>query len=607
MRPTPGPSAPYPPTPQRPPNLGPMQGHPPPPWPPTFMPNRRQWYFSPPARGPGMWGMPRRFPMLPPLWQIPMLFSQIGMGLGQFGSGMLSPLGFGLNRYTLAFMNGMQKGQAQYTKQMREQMDLQADMADQQLQTELDDYNRVFREYGDPNNPNSVKPGNVDKLRQALYGVANKYHDQHMLSALKNNDIQGAIDQIKYLDQKHGDLKAGKTSRQTQAEKNAEEKAAPWGGQQPGQQQEGRHWPTSPADTGAPPPRAAAPAAEAGAAGGIGRLTNPSEEALARADSRGEAWTHPSDPGAFNRIIARSGQIRGGTEDAINNGKSIEDKLNGVKEWDPGLADEIQGALTFAEKPGWARGGMPARIAALAHRIDPNWNQNTYDFITGFQRSDGVTQRSLGRSQTMAKAATVVIEEAKRIIDKFGPEYLDKATGWQKLNSFIDKTIEGNPEFSTFLNAYSAYVAEMVGVTRQGTGNEADIQRSLSNTLGIGSIRQVLGAVRVDSAIASASIEANENRWNTITRGARGDAPGVNKQAMQDLRDIGTLNENNMTFGPDAQPKYKGLEPKGAGSEHQQDIEKRDRLEVPKEAVEIKKDKGRIIFKMPDGSWHEVY
>jgi hypothetical protein len=569
----------------RPPNLGPPQGQPPPPWPPTFRPNRRQWYFSPPARGPGMWGTPRRFPMLPPLWQIPMLFAQTGMGLGQFGSGFVSPLGFGLNRYTLAFMNGMQKGQLQYTKQMREQMDLQADLADQQLQVELDDYNRAFREFGDPNEDiSTIKPENVPKLKQRLYEVARKYGDQNMKNALDNNDIKGAVDQIKYLDQKHGDLKAGRASRKTAAAEKAEEKAAPWGGEKKEDAAPTR-WPRSEAEEKSmTAPRAAAAGAPPTPAA-AGRLTDPAEEALARAEARGEHWTGADmDPGAKNRVLHRAGMIRAGIDDAIDNNSDRESKLAALQKVDPALADEVEGALDYKERVGYGREGMPPRIAQLAHRVDRNWNQGVYQFITEFRNPNGATGKTMFRSSAMASAAEEVLKAAQVLVDK--GYKLDEKGPAQYLEEWLDKKIEANPEWSNFYSAYNSYIQEMVAVTRGGTGAEGDIIRGL-RIAPIHNIRQVLGAIRTDANVANGRLEGNKFDWDQQTRGVQGPAPGFNPHAGEIFRGLKTLDENRFKFGKDAPEELRALEPKTGVGPPEVQQRRRERADEPDAGAKV--------------------
>lgn len=185
--------------------------------------NRRQSYTPQMATNrTGLWGRPRQFPMLPPLWQIPMLFSAVGSQLGMFGWPRLAMLGLGLNRYTLAFMTGMQKGQAQFSREQEHQMKLHRDAIDQEMEETLQEYERTFREYGDPNNLDAMPAEKQEALKQAIEAIARAKNDNHMLNALHNSGLPGVVNQLNWLDGKHGDVRAGKTA-QERKERNDEE------------------------------------------------------------------------------------------------------------------------------------------------------------------------------------------------------------------------------------------------------------------------------------------------------------------------------------------------------------------------------------------------
>jgi hypothetical protein len=204
-----------------------FQGRPVPQWPPRWMPARRQRYIPMmPNRPWSEWGTARRWPSSPMGWEVPGIFMGLGAQLSRFGSGVMGPMAGNLGIFSGAWQKGYMQGQEQLARLRHQQMSDQAAQLDQQMQTEIDDYQRTFREYGDPDDPNGITPENKEKLEQALEAVARKYGDQHMLNALHSNGIQGAINQLRWLDAKHGDLKS---SRSTLDKEQAQrDRLAPW-------------------------------------------------------------------------------------------------------------------------------------------------------------------------------------------------------------------------------------------------------------------------------------------------------------------------------------------------------------------------------------------
>ena len=571
------PTAPVARPPVRPPNFGPPQGQPPPPWPPVFSPNRRQWYFSPPARGPGMWGMPRRFPMLPPLWQIPMLFSQIGMGFGQFGSGMVSPLGFGLNRYTLAFMNGMQKGQLQYSKQMREQMEMQADQLEQQAQVELDDYNRAFREFGDPDNPDAIKPENIPKLKQRLYDIANKYNDQHMKSALDNNDIQGAVDQIKYLDQKHGDLKAAKAAKgKGRAPTKEEGEEAAWEGKPtPGSEHpaESAHWPRSPDE----PLRRPAAAPSEGAEPAPGALASPEEEELAHMRFRGVAGEEALKgvPGpALARTAKRAAQLEQGFHKAVATGSTPEERLDNIRKVDPSLATELDALTHYRGKIPYARQGVEPRIVSMAQDVDPKFNPDLMSYIRDVRKPGGKENTQLTYSQSLAESQQQVFAAAKKLMETHRKGMSDSPI-WNSVQEWIDTGMKGDSEWSELFAALNNYSEAIVRVSRGATGAEADVQRALQRAKQTSSIKQILGSIKINSADVYAQISAYKESWDTVTEGKAGPLPGYSESTAARFKAVRGLDEQNFTFPKDAPEDMRNLEPGGTGLAEDPEINER--------------------------------
>jgi hypothetical protein len=576
----------------------------------------RQWYIPATSHGPGTWGMPRRFGMIPPLWQVPMLFSQVGMGLGRIGSPMTAMLGFGLNRYTLAFMNGMQRGQAQYARQQRDLMDMQADQLETHMQQELDDYNQVFREYGDPNDPKSVDPKKIPALKQALYAVAAKYQDQHMKNALDNSDIEGAIRQINYLDARHGDLKAGRASRSKEAkETKAEQEGAGWGDKKPADEKP--HWPGYPDIK--PPPAPTGPAGPAGPAGreeSRGALADPGEEADARAEYRGQQWSKEGiPPEALARIQHRAANLRSAEDDALDPEKHAteQERYEALSKVDKSAADEADAVANYRIKVPYGREGMPPRIAALAKRLNPQFDQGAYQYIQEFRNPNSREGSTLQRSGSMAGAGETVLEAARVLIEKgkaegkTAEEVLNQLPVWNSLDAWMSQKGKGEPEWTAFYQAYNSYVQEQVWVTRGGSGNEADIIRSLQ-AAPISNIRQVLATLSADSQVAVARIEQARKHWDQNTQGRFGPALGYDPETLKIIHGIGTLDSRDFTFGPDAPQSLRDIGLDGPGSpgmierKQRHEQHERTRLGVPPEASEWKVDEGKTYYKL-NGKW----
>ena len=206
--PEPAPPKPEPPRLQQPQPAQPQQPQPaqgklPPPWPPKWVPNRRQFYVpSSGNRGPGMWGTPRQFPMQPPIWQVPDILMGIGQQLSQFGPPGIAMLAMGMNRYTKAFMDGLHKGQKEFARQHKQHAKRHAMQLDQHTQRMLDDYRTAFSQ--------SSGPDDQGNLEQKIGEIARGYNDQRMLNELQNNGIQGVINQLNWFDAKHSDLRASR-------------------------------------------------------------------------------------------------------------------------------------------------------------------------------------------------------------------------------------------------------------------------------------------------------------------------------------------------------------------------------------------------------------
>ena len=105
---------------------------------------------SMPNRHWDQWGMPPRFPMLPGLWQVPMILAGLGGRFGQWGSGSpnmpgsIQFLGLGMNRFASAFMNGYNKGQSEYTRQQAAQMRMYSENLEIQHDRQMREYSQIY-------------------------------------------------------------------------------------------------------------------------------------------------------------------------------------------------------------------------------------------------------------------------------------------------------------------------------------------------------------------------------------------------------------------------------------------------------------------------------
>lgn len=204
----------------QPPNR-PQQGQPPPPWPPRWVPNRRQFYVPAPGdRGPGMWGKEQPYPDTPPAWQAPGIMQGVGSQLGMFGSPAIALLAIGLNKVVKAFLTGYTKGQGNYSREQERQLRLQAEQLQLAQGQELDEYEKIFREFGDPADWKSIPADRQQALLAAIEAYARQKNDLHMLNAMHNRSdpIQGVVDQLNWRDGKHSDLRAANKAREKEEE-----------------------------------------------------------------------------------------------------------------------------------------------------------------------------------------------------------------------------------------------------------------------------------------------------------------------------------------------------------------------------------------------------
>lgn len=174
---------------------------------PPFQRAPRQHFIpSMPNRGPRAWGMPRRFPMLPRMWELPGIYNGIGRQLAQWGSAGVAPFAAQLGQHSGAWMKGYMQGQEALARLQHQKMALASQQLEQNLQNELREYGSIFAIFGDD-------PKNQGRLEQALRNAAQKFGDQHMIEALNTTGIQGAHNLINWLDAKHSDLRVSNAQR----------------------------------------------------------------------------------------------------------------------------------------------------------------------------------------------------------------------------------------------------------------------------------------------------------------------------------------------------------------------------------------------------------
>jgi hypothetical protein len=598
---------------------------------PPFQRAQRQLYVPPfPNRPPHQWGREPQYGMTPEPWQVPMIFQGLAGQLGMWGSGSpqmpgsVQYLAGNMGMFSGAYMKGYMQGQEAVQRLKFNQLRQTAAELELKQSRELNEYGDIFAEYQDGRDPQG--------FMQSLYEKASDIHDQPMLRALQLGP-DAVMDLQRYRDSKYQTTHAANSALRKEEQKagawpsSATEEGAPGIGTPGGTaggigtpggttltatgpktlDQFGRPLPTAPTRAQAPP---ASPSADFAGEVAAGRLADASEENFATKLNRGEhvQFVPNMDPGASNRIMHRYGQLSDLTDKAIEEGRDEDDKIARLNQASPGLGDAVKGAGTYDLRVGYGREGMPPRVATLAKRVYPNFSQSNYQFITEFKNPNGSTQKTLLRASSMTAAAEEVFKAAKVLVEKH-PELMDQFTGWTRLQDFLERKIGGRPEFSNLMNAYSAYVQEMVSVTRNGTGAEGDIKRAMEiaqATSNVSSIREILGAIRVDSSIAAGRLDASKREWDSVTKGVQGGPPGYDEHARDDMHDISGFNENNFSFLKGAQQKFKDLQPGGVGPPEVQQRKKEQLEQVPKEAVEKRERNGKTIYKMPDGKWYEA-
>jgi hypothetical protein len=587
---------------------------------PAFQQAPRQYFVPSVAnRHHGEWGREPRFPFLPPLWQLPWIFGGLSQQLGQWGSG--SPnmpgsvqfLSLGMGRFGQAFMNGYQRGQAQYAAQSLQQQKLYSAQLEQKLQSELDDYSQIFALYGDG------KHG--DQLYRALYAKASELGDQTTITALENEGPDAVLGLKKWIDAKYQDLhKANKAAKETNEQK--EEEA--WSGGQRQQQQQdpagtaGHDASGRPIDIMGRPiaqPQQAQPPPSGGDVSG-GALSDAGEEADAKAEYRGQQWSKEGVPKeALARIQHRAANLRA-QEDAVRDTSRYpteQDRYNALAKVDKAAADEALGVANYDIKVPYGREGMPPRIAHLAKLINPAFDQGAYQFIQEFRNPNSREGSTLQRSGSMAGAAEAVLEAGRVLIEKgkaegkTADEVLNQMPIWNSIDMWASQKGLGDPEWTAFFQAYNSYVQEQVWVTRGGSGNEADIIRSLQ-AAPISNIRQVLATVSADSKVAVARIEQAKKDWDQNTQGRHGEALGYDPETLKIIHGVGTLDARDFTFGPDAPQRLRDIGLDGPGSpgmiemKQRREQHERARLGVPKEATAYKQIAGKTYYLL-NGKW----
>jgi hypothetical protein len=131
------------------------------------------------------------------------------------------------------------------------------------------------------------------------------------------------------------------------------------------------------------------------------------------------------------------------------------------------------------------------------------------------------------------------------------------------VQAWLDNNMQGAGEWTDLYSALNTYIQEAVAVTRGGTGAEGDINRQFAFTKPTGSVRQILGTLKIDSATAYARVTTNRELWRDQTK-RKDEAPGFNAWSYGVFNDIKTLDPKTFKFGPKVSPELRELEPAAA-------------------------------------------
>ena len=257
---------------------------------------------------------------------------------------------------------------------------------------------------------------------------------------------------------------------------------------------------------------------------------------------------------AYNEWLqSRLDDITNNPENYGITGTNVNDRtravLDAVRQVDPTIANLLPGILNGQIKPpqlGFGGGGrnFVNTMTSMALLADPNYDATRY-LGREANRRDYTTHGKAG--QTLMSANRFA-EAARQLIDAVrnqDPATFKNITA-QRWQQWVAGNFTGDPTFSNIFSAWRFLTMESVRIARQGTGNEGDIQAQINATPPASSPDMILGALKIDTANADATINALRQYWKS---NMAGEAPGYQAEAEETLKAITqNLDPNTATF-----------------------------------------------------------
>jgi hypothetical protein len=248
--------------------------------------------------------------------------------------------------------------------------------------------------------------------------------------------------------------------------------------------------------------------------------------------------------------------------------------VNAVNKVAPNIASDLQSTLDGVMQITAGRGTAEVRaynriLTDLAHKADPQWTPQDWQLRQQFRASFTPTGRagqSLLAGQRMATSAANVIQAVKEV----GPGNIRLGNEWRQ---WIANDFTGGGQYTNLFNALRDYVGQEVRVMRGGSGAVYDEKSLLENMSVTGSAAQIIGALKVHTRDARATLTNLNNGYQTIVHG-QSSTPLYDKDAEDALTAIERMNPNTLGYDPrdldprtGRPPKYLQVDPIGTGAD----------------------------------------
>lgn len=543
---------------------------------PDFLPpwmTRPDNRFSPfiksqPIMDHSQWGVPETFPKLPTEWEIPGIYQGVGQFFGQNGTQFTGPLGMMLAKFSADYKIGQQQGREEMLKYQAEQIRVTSAALELQQQRVMHEYADTFDMYAlaDPEAAND--PARMNKsingvdVSQALINKAMELGDDKMATMVATQGVGAAM--------KWNALRAAHLNDLMKANTKATEgdaEDAAWGfGSAPSTSNDpsAQFGPQAQTPSGgtpaAPAPPAGSPASRPGPAASptsdVGALppsnqvaSNDPAAQFAQPEAQGSGG-QPAAPGesdwdalvddgvrgtiestgmgpktkaALMRSVAhREAQMQHIIDDPRATPESIDRNLRAIS---PSLADDLQNIVNYHVPVGGTSGSTGSakemayfkRMASLAQKMNPNWDQVHYQQIQQFGENNGQTQRTLQKAHNVARMGQEVLDALKLIPDNQSEmqtmvnnwkgglgvdyRYSQLFAAWRTYNMEVNTLVAGSPTV-TETEGQIGVVPQLFG-TKQG----------------------YLGALRAHMDQAQGALEGYRNRWQQLTGADRSSRP----------------------------------------------------------------------------------